>query len=203
MGASKHHGQAERRLTVTAARLLPNAITLLRLATVPATVWLIARSDLSAAFWLFAAAGASDALDGALARMLRAQSVLGSYLDALADKVLLVSVYLSLGSAGLLWGWLVAVVVCRDLLLSGFAVFMRLTGARRGVEPLLVSKINTAAQIALAAVVLGHRGLGWFSAGMVAPLSLLVAATTTFSLAAYWVAWSRRGLAQGFKREEK
>ena len=93
---------------MSALRYLPNAITVLRLASVPVAVWLLLRHDLAAAFWIFLAASVTDAMDGLLARLLRAQSAFGSYLDALADKLLLVSVYLSLAVQGLLSWWFAA-----------------------------------------------------------------------------------------------
>ncbi len=175
-----------------AARYLPNLITILRLASVPAAVWLIVAGHLTAAFWVFAAAGASDAVDGILARLLHAHSALGSYLDALADKVLLVSTFVALGFRGLVWGWLVLLVVCRDLLLVGFAVFMHSRGLQTRVEPLLISKVNTVAQILLAAVVMGQAGVMPVPPWLVAPLSWVVAATTTVSAAAYLASWRRR-----------
>ncbi|NJO36846.1 MAG: phosphoglycerate kinase [Rhizobiales bacterium] len=79
---------------------VPNLISLLRLAAVPLVVWLIANERLSAAFWLFVAAGVSDALDGYLARVLRQRTKLGAYLDPLADKMLLVCVFVTLGQVG-------------------------------------------------------------------------------------------------------
>ncbi len=175
-----------------AARYLPNAVTLLRLGCVPATVWLIAQNHLTAAFWVFLGAGLSDAVDGILARLLRAHSALGSYLDALADKVLLVSTFISLGISGRVWGWLVVLVVCRDLLLVGFAAFMHFSGLQRRVAPLLISKVNTVAQILLAAAVMGHGGTGLFPNWLIGLLSWVVAGTTAASGAAYVVSWRRR-----------
>lgn len=183
-----------------ALRHLPNAITLLRIAIVPATVWFILNFKLAFAFWLFVGAAATDAADGALARLMRTQSAIGSYLDALADKVLLVSIYISLGTLGLVWGWLVGMVVGRDLLLMAFATVMRVFGGQRRVVPLLVSKVNTFAQILLAAVVLGHHGIGLFPAAVVGPLSWVVAATTTVSAGAYVYCWRQRAAAQGDRR---
>lgn len=197
MGAAEHRRQTKYWGKVKAVRHLPNAITLLRLAIAPATVWLILTAKMTPAFWLFIGAGATDAADGALARMMGTQSSLGSYLDALADKVLLVSIYVSLGILGLLWGWLVGLVVCRDLLLVIFAAVMHLKGVQHRVVPLMVSKVNTFAQILLAAVVLGHQGVGLFPPVWVAPLSWVVAVTTAVSAAAYLGSWLKRRAAQG------
>jgi len=174
---------------VNKLRHLPNVITLLRLASAPVTIWLIAKAQMTPAFWLFLGASVTDALDGVVARLVHAQSAFGSYLDALADKVLLVGVFVSLGLLGLLNGWLVGLVVGRDVSLVGFALALRFGGVQRQVVPLLISKVNTFAQILLAAVVLGHHGLGWFPLALVAPLSSVVALTTVMSAFAYLAAW--------------
>lgn len=169
--------------------ILPNLITVSRLVCVPVVVGLMLAGAMAPAFWLFLGAAASDALDGALARWLHAQSIVGSYLDALADKVLLVSVYLYLGGTGLMTGWLVGLVVGRDLLLVSGTAVMAMAGRRNGVRPLSLSKVNTAAQIVLAAMILGHEGLGWFPEEARQPLSGVVAATTLGSGLAYLRAW--------------
>ena len=76
---------------------LPNVITFARLCAVPAAVWLVLRDQFAAAFWLFVAAGVSDAVDGWLARR-RGPTVVGTVLDPVADKVLLVSMYVTLAA---------------------------------------------------------------------------------------------------------
>ncbi|MEE8515707.1 MAG: CDP-alcohol phosphatidyltransferase family protein, partial [Alphaproteobacteria bacterium] len=82
-------------------------------------MWLILDNQMELAFWLFIAAGISDAVDGYIAKHLDCQSVLGSYLDPLADKALLVSVYIALGNQSYLPNWLVIMVVFRDLMIVG------------------------------------------------------------------------------------
>src|SRR5262249_49795683 len=101
-GRPGHAQPCRRRATLRSARLkfliqsLPNLISLARLLAVPVAVWLILGDRFASAFWLFIFAGVSDALDGFLARRLGNRSVLGAYLDPLADKALLTSVYVSL-----------------------------------------------------------------------------------------------------------
>lgn len=138
---------------------LPNAFTLLRLACVPAAVWLILEGRLGAAFWVFVAAGATDAIDGFLARILDARSQMGSIMDPLADKCLLVSAYLTLAWTGHLPVWLVVLVVLRDVLIVAGATVHFLSGTR-SLRPLFVSKLNTVAQIILPCLLLAHHGLG-------------------------------------------
>ena len=93
---------------------LPNLISLARLLSVPLMVWVILAGKMEFAFWLFIVAGISDAVDGFIAKHFGATSAIGKYLDPLADKALLVSVYVTLGHAGYLPTWLVILVVFRD-----------------------------------------------------------------------------------------
>ncbi|WP_282571768.1 CDP-alcohol phosphatidyltransferase family protein [Roseomonas acroporae] len=176
---------------------LPNVITLMRLCAVPATIWLILQGRLDAAFWLFVAAGVSDGLDGWLARVRNARSALGALLDPVADKALLVSVYVTLAAIGVLPDWLAILVVFRDLVIVGGVALLALLGPRPPIRPLPISKLNTLLQIALAGVALLLAGpgralggpLGWLQPALV----WLVAASTLASGAAYVRAALRPG----------
>lgn len=171
---------------------LPNLITLARLLSVPLTVWLILIDQMAVAFWLFVAAGISDAVDGFLAKRLDASTDLGRFLDPVADKALLVSVYVALGVLTHLPNWLVILVVFRDFLIVGGALLIRIfTEQVMRFEPLRISKVNTAMQITLIAVVLGRLGLGVGDGGLTQALIYVVAATTFTSGAAYLVRWYR------------
>ncbi|MEI6559670.1 MAG: CDP-alcohol phosphatidyltransferase family protein [Rhodospirillaceae bacterium] len=140
-------------------RLIPNIITIGRLIMVPLTVYCILSGALETAFWLFVAAGVSDAVDGAIARLFDARTVLGGFLDPLADKALLVSVYLTLCNVGLMPLWLVILVVFRDLLIIGWVLLSYTVRQPEAMKPLLISKVNTLTQLMLAALVLGVNGL--------------------------------------------
>ncbi|HXV23560.1 MAG TPA: CDP-alcohol phosphatidyltransferase family protein [Alphaproteobacteria bacterium] len=167
---------------------LPNLITLGRLLSVPVAVWLILNQHFSICFWLFLIAGISDAVDGFIAKRFRAKSELGAYLDPLADKALLVSVFIALGHEGVVEGWLVILIVFRDLLIIGGALlYFTMTGALR-MQPLWISKLNTALQILLAAALLAKAGLG-IGDGLTQTLVHVVAATTLLSGAAYVAKW--------------
>jgi cardiolipin synthase len=163
-----------------------------------------------------ALAGVSDWADGWLARRLGLQTVLGSYLDPLADKALTVCVLLALAAKGTLPAWLAAVAVGRDCALVGGALLSRAAalgwrwrGAREffrmvpgdgeaaapaapPVEPLLVSKANTALTFALVAAALAHDGWGVPDAEALAAGAAAVGATTAMSGAAYLVLFLRR-----------
>lgn len=168
---------------------LPNLITLARLLAVPVMVWLIVSGEWTAAFWLFVAAGVSDGVDGYIAKRFDAESVLGSYLDPIADKVMLVCVFVTLGIADEIAAWLVILIVSRDALIVGGTLLSQIVERPIKMKPLFVSKINTVAQIVLAAVALANLGLGWSDFGQVMALEYTVAATTLASGALYLVQW--------------
>lgn len=170
---------------------LPNIISLGRLLAVPLAVWLILVDRYGVAFWVFVAAGVSDAVDGFLAKRLKAQTELGKVLDPLADKALLVSVYVTLGQAGHVPVWLVILVVFRDVLIVGGIILAQTLGYKMHMRPLVVSKLNTAAQIVLVAVVLGGLGLDIGLDHIILPISILVGATTAISGAVYVVTWTQ------------
>lgn len=170
---------------------LPNIITLGRLLSVPVAIWLVLSGALTAAFWLFVAAGVSDAVDGFIAKRLDQRSQLGALLDPIADKVLLVSMYVTLGVANHLPAWLVILVVFRDALIVGGFLLVGALGQPMRWEPLLVSKLNTALQIALVGLVLAELGLGLRAFGLDTALIYAVGATTVISGAGYLVRWTR------------
>jgi cardiolipin synthase len=180
---------------VIRARLLPalpNLISMGRLMAVPVAVWLIMTGRLAAAFWLFVAAGVSDGIDGYLARRFNLRTAIGSYLDPLADKALLVSVYVTLGMQGYLPHWLVILVVFRDLLIVGGAILFWLVTGSLKMRPLFISKLNTVAQIGLAGVVLAELGLGLTYEPLSWILIDIVGATTLLSGGAYVAIWGWR-----------
>ncbi|MDZ4737121.1 MAG: CDP-alcohol phosphatidyltransferase family protein [Rhodospirillaceae bacterium] len=172
--------------------LLPNLITLTRLFSVPLMVWLILEQRFAPAFWLFVAAGVSDALDGFLARKLKLRSTVGAFLDPLADKALLVGVYVTLGHMNYVAEWLVIIVVFRDIIIIGGAILYQTLTQSLKMQPLFVSKVNTVAQIGLAALLLARQGLGFNDFGLTDYLVYAVAATTIVSGGAYVFVWGRR-----------
>ena len=164
---------------------LPNLITFGRLLTVPVAVYLLMQSAYLSAFLLFLLAGVSDALDGYLAKRLNQTTELGAILDPLADKALLVGVYVTLGLQENLPHWLVVLVVFRDLLIIGGVIILFLVRLEVKMRPLIVSKVNTAAQIGLAALELEIGGL-------VDVMIYTVLGTTVISGASYIVSWTRQ-----------
>ncbi len=170
---------------------LPNFITLARLIGVPLIVWLMIADRYLAAALLFILAGLSDAADGFIAKRFGATSELGAYLDPVADKALLVSVFVTLGFKGELPAWLIVLVVSRDLFIIGAMLLAYVLSNPMAVHPLWVSKVNTVAQIVLIALVLGERsGVAAFG-HLIGVIVGAVAILTVASAAAYLVGWVR------------
>lgn len=170
---------------------LANSITLLRIFLVPVVVWAIAAHEMWIACIGFVLAGISDGIDGFIARHYNQRTELGAYLDPIADKALLVSIYVTLGFMGHLPRWLVILVVFRDLLIVGGVVLAWLLERPMTIAPLIVSKANTAAQIILAGLILAALGFG-FELGAVHTLGPAIVGTLTgLSALAYLAAWIR------------
>jgi len=144
---------------------------------------------MNAAFWLFVAAGISDGVDGFIAKKFHAESRLGRYLDPIADKTMLVCIYVTLGLEDQLSDWLVILVVFRDALIIGGALLSQVLDHPLTMRPLYISKVNTVAQIVLAAVVLADVGLIVPGFPLVVSLEVVVAATTASSGAIYLLRW--------------
>jgi len=170
---------------------IPNLITLGRVILVPLVFWLLVSGETKAAFFAFVIAGISDGVDGFLAKRFGWTTELGAYLDPLADKLLIVSIFLALGVLGALPSWLVIAVVSRDILIVIAIVLSWLLDQPVRIRPLAVSKANTLAQLMLAATVLADEGFGLGLAGPRLVLIWLTAALTVISLAAYLRAWLR------------
>ena len=179
---------------------IPNLITLGRIILVPVVVWAIAAGAMWLAFVLFVAAGISDAVDGYLAKRFNMTTELGAYLDPLADKALIVSIYLTLGINGDIPRWLVIMVVSRDIMIVSGVILSWLLGNPLKMRPLLVSKLNTVAQILFACVVLGSLGFGIEARQLELILMGFVAALTLLSVAAYLAEWIRHMSAPAAKQ---
>jgi cardiolipin synthase len=168
---------------------IPNFITLGRVILVPIVFWLLVSGNTQAAFMLFVVAGVSDAVDGFLAKRFNWQSELGSYLDPLADKLLIVCIFIAMGVLDKLPSWLVIAVVSRDVLIVLGVVLAWLMGALVAIKPSNVSKANTTAQIVLASTVLADEGFGLGLGSFRYVLIWTTAALTVASLLHYMTAW--------------
>ncbi len=138
---------------------LPNTLTVIRVILIPVFVILIINHSFGWALIIFAIAGMTDGLDGLLARLTRQKTELGAYLDPIADKLLLISSYLSLAIVEILPGWLSVIVITRDvIILLGILVIMLISRPPE-IHPSFVSKMTTAFQIltVLLALLAGHN----------------------------------------------
>lgn len=168
---------------------LPNLITICRVFLVPVVVWLIITDHMLIAFWTFLVAGISDGIDGFIAKRFAQQTVLGAYLDPLADKALLVSIYIALGLNNHIPNWLVIMVVSRDILIIAAVILSWMLDRAIRMSPLFVSKANTTGQIMLAALVLFDLGFALDLTLTRQVMIIAVAVLTVASATVYLVRW--------------
>jgi cardiolipin synthase (CMP-forming) len=163
---------------------LPNLFTLARLVLAPFVASDILHGRYGRAIILVFAAGFTDVMDGFLARRFQISTNIGAYFDPIADKILLSVIYISLGLAGAMPWWMVAVVFARDVLILAMAGYGLLFTSVRKFPPSIWGKISTFLQIAAALVVMGAR------AGIPTPvmlaLSLMLVGTIVSGLNYIW-----------------
>lgn len=175
-------------------RDIPNLITLLRLVSVIPLVLLLLHGHYRLALLVMLLAGLSDALDGFLAKRFGWTSRLGSILDPLADKLLLVVSYLCLGWLGLLPLWLVTVVLLRDVIIIGGALAYHLRFGRYDMAPSLVSKLNTFLQILLVLTVMYSLAIAALPFELLGLLVDAVLLSTVASGLDYVLRWGYKAL---------
>jgi cardiolipin synthase (CMP-forming) len=166
---------------------IPNLLSLLRMGLIPLFVILVMNGSAGKALLLFVVAGVTDALDGFIARFWKQQSLLGAYLDPIADKLLLTTAYVVLSIPSLNHGtqipaWITILVIARDVLIVVVALVLYLAAGIRKFPPSTLSKINTILQVVAVALVLVSgvfRDLRWIE---------LVADTTLYLVAGLTVA---------------
>jgi cardiolipin synthase len=154
--------QDEPQLRLNPLRNAPNLLTLMRMCMAPFLVAAILEGHFLLSFILFVAAGLTDGLDGLLARMLKQRSVLGHYLDPVADKLLLSTLFLVLFYKGLMPGTVTVLVFGRDVGILLVSAILYAAVGRREFYPSIFGKANTLAQIsAVAAVLLSQITPAW------------------------------------------
>jgi cardiolipin synthase len=164
---------------------IPNLISLTRLLSVPLIISLILSNQLTFALIFFTLAALSDALDGFLARIFKARTTLGAYLDPIADKALLVGVFVALGQTGLIDLWIVILVVFRDVLIIGGILLLFLVKSNIEMKPLMLSKINTVVQLIFAFFILSQSGNYFGGTDVNLYFGYLVVLTTVLSGVSY------------------
>lgn len=176
-------------------RTAPNLLTLLRICVAPFLVAAILDNHYALGFWLFVAAGLTDALDGLLARALHQKSVLGHYLDPVADKLLLSTLFLVLLHKGLMPVTVTVLVFGRDVGILLVAAILYAAVGRREFRPSIFGKANTLAQIGAVAAVLLYQltPAAWVADLRRIALDATVALTVASGLHYAWIASRRPG----------
>jgi cardiolipin synthase len=142
-------------------RAAPNLLTLMRLFIIPFLVIEILDANYTGAFALFILAGVSDALDGLLARWLSQKTTLGQYMDPIADKLLLSTLFVVFTHVGLMPRYVTVLVFSRDLGILLIATLLFATGTLRDFRPSLFGKLNTLMQIIALLSVLCQKVFAW------------------------------------------
>jgi cardiolipin synthase (CMP-forming) len=194
----KKSGVEHMREMVTLAHLLnlPNILTLCRLFSIPVFLSFLSRHRYTAALWVFAAAAVTDSLDGTVARWFDAKTELGAFLDPFADKLMLVSAFVVLTIEGDFPGWLLGVVVIRDVVIvTGYLMLSFFTGERLPVRPSYIGKVSTFTQLLCVVAVLSRYGT------IDSPYFYLLLYVTTAATALSGLQYVYRGLAILSSRE--
>jgi cardiolipin synthase (CMP-forming) len=176
-------------------RHLPNFICLVRIALIWPTIDALYAGKYWTALILVAVCAVSDGLDGWLAKRFNWTSQLGKFLDPLADKLLLVALFLTATWMNLLPWWLTAVAVARDVMIGFGAVIFRFWFGPLHGRPTLLSKINTGMQLAVALAAILGAAADIPTPEMVSALAIVTLLTTLVSGADYLTAFTRRALA--------
>ena len=173
-------------------RFLPNAICILRILLVAPLVLAILDGRYTAALVLIVIAGLSDGLDGFIAKRFDWRTRLGGLLDPAADKLLLVSTFVALAYVGAMPRGVVAIVVGRDIVIVAGAICYQLFIAQLQAEPALISKLNTACQLAFGVFTLTFAAYGWPASSALLPFGAAVVFTSLVSGLNYVLRWGTR-----------
>jgi cardiolipin synthase len=172
---------------------LPNFLTLCRIVAIPIFLILLEEQRFTDALVVFVAAGVTDALDGAIARLTHTKTTLGAYLDPAADKALLVSSFIALGFMHVVPRWLVVIAISRDVVLVvGYFLLFMLTQQTMAVRPSVSGKLSTFLQLLSVTLVL--ISLAW-PGSVRPPLAQAVFAATGVVTAVAGIQYMYRGLA--------
>ena len=175
-------------------RWLPNAICVARIALIGPVVYTLLRGEYLLTLVLFGAAGVSDGVDGWLAKTFGWTSALGRILDPIADKLLLVTAFLTLAWLGLAPGWLAGAVVLRDVVIVAGAIAYHLLVGNLEGRPTFVSKLNTVVQIAYVLAVVAGAAWRDMPGALVTTIGAACFITTVVSGLDYVISYSRLAL---------
>ena len=170
-----------------------NIITVFRLLLTPIIIWLIFSSYYMLGLIFFVLSGLSDALDGFIAKQFNQKTLLGSYLDPIADKALIVSSILALGYVGAIPPWLIILIVSRDLAILGAVIISWLIESSLKIEPIISSKINTFLQIFYIGLILFNlstrESIDSLDSHILPFFAILIACSTLSSWFTYLMIW--------------
>jgi cardiolipin synthase (CMP-forming) len=177
-------------------RHIPNALCILRMLLVAPVAWLLVTDNYRLTLGMFAFAAATDGLDGFLAKRFGWTSELGKILDPLADKILLVGVFITLAALGVVPVWLAATAVLRDVTITAGAIVYKFIygyGQLQG-RPTAISKLNTLCQIIYLLLVVAARAVDFTPQIAITVLGALVFITTVVSGLDYVLTYSRKAI---------
>lgn len=177
-------------------RHLPNALCILRMLLVVPVAWLLHAGEYRLTLLVLGGAACTDALDGFLARRFGWMSELGRILDPLADKILLVGVFVTLGLLDVVPMWLAATAVARDVVITAGAIAYNALYGNPGGRPTVISKLNTACQVLYLLLVIAHLAGLSVAAPVLMTLGALVLVTTVVSGLDYVLTYSRKAMTE-------
>jgi cardiolipin synthase len=190
---------------------IPNLLSLLRMGLIPLFVIMVMNGDAPKALLIFVVAGVTDALDGFIARFWKQQSLLGAYLDPMADKLLLTTAYVVLSIPSLNHGgtqippWVTILVIARDVLIVAVALVLYLAAGVRKFPPSVLSKINTILQVVAVALVLVSGAFPKLrSVELAADATLYLVAGLTVASGLYYIyLYTYRSISGGQEKSQK
>ena len=174
-------------------RHIPNVLTLIRLVLIAPFLVFLYHKDYVDAFYIFLLAGFTDGLDGWLARHFNWQTLFGSFIDPMSDKLLIASSFIALALIGTLPWWLVILVFLRDLTISlGVLAWYYFVQRKLDFKPTYLSKINTVFQLSLVTLCLFEQAFSQLAPHLVETLIVLTALTTTSTYINYVWTWGKK-----------
>jgi cardiolipin synthase len=185
---------------MSSLRFIPNALCILRMLLVMPVAWLLLQQEFWLTLWLFAFAAFTDGLDGFLAKRCGWTSQLGKIPDPLADKILLVGVFMTLAIIGLVPVWLALVAIARDVIISAGAITYNALYGDPGGRPTWISKLNTLCQVAYLLTIVGSQALQQVPDTALTVLGALVFVTTVVSGLDYVITYARKAVAASRQR---
>ena len=164
----------------------------MRLLLIAPFLWLLHQQAYTSAFYIFILAGCTDGLDGSLARYFHWQSLFGSFIDPLADKLLIAASFISLALIGMLPWWLVVLVFSRDLSISfGIIIWYYVIKRKLDFKPTNLSKLNTVLQLSLLTLCLFQLAFGRLTPHLLENLILCTSITTATTYINYAWIWHK------------